>query len=68
MIVDMVTVDMCADNESIIALQKPLGKLIAYLVRFFRSDFSGLERLPYLVGNNIVSLRSSCDVFVLTLG
>ena len=30
-IVYMMPVGMCADNESIVALQKPLGKLIANL-------------------------------------
>ena len=63
-VVYMMPVNMCADNKSIVALQKPLSKLIAYSVCFFWSDFSGLERLPYLVCNNIVFLLTPGNVFV----
>jgi len=42
-IVYMMPVGMCADNESIVALQKPLGKLIANAICFFGSDFVRFE-------------------------
>lgn len=60
----MMPVNVSTDNKSIVALQKPLGKLIAYFVCFFRSDFSGLERLPNLIGNNIVLLLTPGNIFI----
>ena len=43
MIMDMVTIDVCADNKRVSAFQKTLSKLIAYPVRLFRCNLSGLE-------------------------
>ena len=43
MIVDMVTIDVRADNKRMSAFQKTLSEFISDPVRFFRSNLSGLE-------------------------
>ena len=41
MIMDMLFVDMGADDIGVCALGKPLGKLTAQAVCFLRGDFTG---------------------------
>ena len=43
MIVDMVAIDVRADNKRVSAFQKTLSEFIAYPVRLFRCNLSGLE-------------------------
>lgn len=63
-VVDMLSVNVRTDNESVVALQKPFLKLITYLVYFLGSDLSVPERLSHLVGNNIIFLLTSSKVFI----
>ena len=59
MVVYMVTVDVCADYESVPAFQESLGKFISNSVRFFRCDFPRLERLSELVRDYVIRLLPS---------
>lgn len=59
MIVYVVTVDVCADYESVPAFQKSLGEFIPDSVRFFRCDFPRLERLSELVRDYVILLLTS---------
>ena len=52
------------NDKSVFALQKPLGKLVADAVGFLRRNFSRLERLPHLIGDNITFLASSGGLLV----
>ena len=65
---EMVLVRVSADDESMIAFQKTLGKLIADTVRFLRCDLSRFEGLTYLIGNHIAILLSSGQLKILSLG
>ena len=58
-VVYVVTVDVCADYESVPAFQKSLGKFISDFVRLFRCDLPRLERLSELVRDNIILLLTS---------
>ena len=42
-IVNVVTVDVCADDKRVLAFQKALGEFIPDSVRFFRCDFPVLN-------------------------
>ena len=54
MIMDMLFVDVGADDIGVFALGKPLGKLTAQAVCFFRGDLAGDKGLPQMVGNYII--------------
>ena len=55
----MLFVHMGTDDKGVFPFQKPQGKFVADLVRFFRRDFSRLEGLADLVGYYIVFLFSA---------
>src|SRR5574344_2791846 len=63
----MCFVDVSGNKKSIFSLGKSHRQFIAHLVCFFRCNLSRLERLSYLISNNIVLLLSPGDVLILTL-
>ena len=66
MIMDMLFVDMSADDIGVFALGKPFGKLTAQAVCFLRGDFTGDKGLPQMVGNYIIfTAYSACLLDVL---
>ena len=54
MIMDVVLVDVGADDESVVPVRKAFGKLTADVVRFLRRDLAGDKGLPKMIGNHIV--------------
>lgn len=68
MVMDMRAIRMRANDESIVAFEKSAGQFITDLVRFFRRDLARFKRLPNLIGNHIVLLRSSGEDLILALG
>ena len=69
MIMDMLFVDMGADDIGVFSLGKPLGKLTAQAVCFFRGNFAGDKGLPQMVGNDIILTAHSTGLLdVLILG
>ena len=52
------------NDKSVFALQKPLGKLVADAVGFLRRNFSRLEGLPHLIGDDIAFLAASGGLLV----
>ena len=46
------------NDKSVFALQKSLGKLVADAVSFLRRNFSRLEGLPHLIGDDIAFLAA----------
>ena len=67
-VVDMRLVDVGRYDKSMAAFGKAHRQFIAHLIGFLRRDFSRLEGLPYLVGDDIVLLFPAGDVFILPLG
>ena len=68
-VMDMVFIHMGADNKSMVSLRQFQCKFPPNLVRFFRRDLTGLERLPEMVGNHIIrALVTSGQVRILPLG
>ena len=65
--VTMLLVHMSADEKSVLALEKAHRELVADLIRFFRRNFSGLERLAYLISNDIVLAVATGDRLILPL-
>ena len=59
MIVDMILVDVCADDKGVFALGEPLGKFHAETVGFFRGDLPRAEGLADMVGDHIVRSTDS---------
>ena len=55
----MMSIDMCADNKSVLAFEKSLGELIADLIRVLGCYFSGLEGLAELISDNIMLLLTT---------
>ena len=53
---DVFAINMSTDNEGVSSFQKPFGKFISDLIRFFRCHFSRLERLTYLISNYVIFL------------
>lgn len=51
---NVVFVDVGADDESVVSVRKPFGKLTADPVRFLRRDLAGDKGLSEMVGNHIV--------------
>ena len=68
MVVDVLPVRVGGNNKRILALQKTLGKLVTDAVGFFWRNFTRLERLPHLIGDNIAFLPASVYEIVLPLG
>ena len=69
MIMDMLFVDMGADDIGVFAFGKPLGKLTAQAVCFLRGDLAGDKGLPQMVGNDIILAAHSAGLLdVLILG
>lgn len=64
MVVNMPAIGVGANNKGIVSFQKAPGKLIAYSISFFGSDFSRLKRLAHLVGDNVVVLFPACYVII----
>ena len=67
-IVNMRFINMSTDNKSKAILQKPLCKFISDSICLFRCDFSRPERLPHLVGDNIILWCAAIEDSVLALG
>ena len=68
-VMDMVFIHMGADNKSMISLRQLQCQFPPDLVRFFRRDLAGLERLPEMVGNHIIRAPvTSGQVRILPLG
>ena len=68
MIVRMLFINMCRDNECVVALEKSLCKLAPNLVRFLRRYLARLERLANMIREDVSpSLIAASDVFVLAL-
>ena len=59
MIVNVMTVDVCADDKRVSAFQESLGKFIPDSVRLFRCDFTRLKRLSELVRDYVIRLLPS---------
>ena len=57
-VMDMVFIHMGANNKSMVSLRQLQCQFPPDLVRFFRRDLAGLERLPEMVGNHIIRARS----------
>ena len=68
MVVNMGFVDVGCNDESVFSLCPSHRCFIADLVRFFRSDFSRLKRLAYLVCDDIVLLLSAGNMLILPFG
>ena len=69
MIMDMLFVDVGADDIGVFSLGKPLGKLTAQAVCFFRGNLAGDKGLPQMVGNYIILTANSASLLnVLMLG
>ena len=68
-VMDMVFIHMGADNKSMVSLRQLQCQLPPDLVRFFRRDLAGLERLPEMVGDHIIRAPvTSGQVRILPLG
>ena len=68
MVVDVFPVRVGGNDKRIFALGKPHCQLIAHLVGFLCGDFTGLKRLPYLIGDHIIFLSAPGGKFVLPFG
>ena len=68
MVVNMGFVDVGRNDESVFALCPSHRCFIPDLVRFFRSDFSRLKGLAYLVCDDIVLLLSAGNMLILPFG
>lgn len=66
-IMNVMPIDVCANNESMLAFEKSLGEFISDAVGFLGGHFARLEGLADLVGNNIMLLLASGEHLVLTL-
>ena len=54
MIMNVVFVDVGADDESVVSVRKTFGKLTADAVCFLRCDLAGDKGLPEMIGDHIV--------------
>ena len=64
MIVDVCPVGVGSNDKSVFTLQKSLGKLVADAVGFLRRNFSRLEGLPHLIGDDIAFLAAPGGLLV----
>ena len=60
-------VNVSRHDKGVFSLCPAHCRFITDLVRFFRSNFSRLKGLSYLIGNDVIFLLSACDVLVLAL-
>ena len=65
MVMNMMTVDMGANDESVLAFEKPLGEFVADAIGFLGGYFVGLEGLADLICNDIVLLLASGEHLIL---
>ena len=65
-IVDVRPVCMGGHNESVFALGKSFGQLLANGICFFWCYFSRLEGLPNLIGDHVMLLPPPGDMLILT--
>ena len=63
-VVDVRPVGVGGNDKSVLALQKTLGKLVAYAVGFLRRDLPRLEGLPHLIGDDIAFLAAPGGLLV----
>ena len=68
MVVDVFPVCVGGNDKRIFALGEAHRQFIAHLVGFLCGDFTGLERLPDLIGDHIIFLSAPGGKFVLPLG
>ena len=68
MVVYVGFVDVSGNNKSVFAFRPSHRCFIANLICFLRCDFSGLKRLAYLIGYDIVLLLSAGGVLILPFG
>ncbi len=59
MIMDVLFVDMSADDKGMFALGEPFGKLTSNAICFLRRDLAGNKGLPEMISNHIV--RAACS-------
>jgi len=52
---DVLAVGVSTNDKGVLPFEKPAGKFITDPVRFFGGQFSRLERLPYLISDDILS-------------
>jgi len=64
-VVNVVPVDVCADNKSVLAFEKPLSEFISDAIGFLGGHFAGLEGLADLIGDDIMLLLASGEHLVL---
>ena len=67
MVMNMRPVNVGCHNKGVFSLCPAHCRFITDLVRFFRSNFSRLKGLSYLIGNNVIFLLSACDMLILAL-
>ena len=68
-VVDMLLVNVSADDESVFPFGQRFGEVIADPVRCLRVDLAGLERLAKVIGDHIIFSRlPSRELGVLPLG
>ena len=63
-VVDVRPVGVGSNDKSVLALQKTLGKLVTDAVGFFWRNFTRLERLPHLIGDDITFLTAPGGLLV----
>lgn len=64
-VVNVATVDMRTDDESMLAFEKSLGEFVADAIGFLGGYFAGLEGLADLICNDIVLLLASGEHLIL---
>lgn len=67
-IVNVLFVDVRADDIGMITLEKTLCKFAAEAIGFLRRDLAGLERLPHMIRNHVVFLFSAGAGLIAPLG
>ncbi len=67
-VMNVLRVRVGANQKFVVAFQETHGKFITDLVGFLWGHFARLEGLAYLVGDHIVLLCPSGDVFILPFG
>lgn len=65
MIMDVCFIRVRGDNEGVLSLRKPHGKLISDFVGQLRRDLSGFKGLANLIGDHIALLGPACKLPVL---
>ena len=65
MVMNMRPVNVGCHNKGVFSLCPAHCRFITDLVRSFRSNFSRLKGLTYLIGNNVIFLLPARDMLVL---